>query len=106
MSELYTALFGVLFTSVFVWLFLVFRLFKLLETEHPEKYKAMGKPSLFWNNSPKTSWELMKFLFKREYASLGSSKVSFLGNIMLIFMALYFVGFFFLFFGVPFGYTP
>jgi hypothetical protein len=106
MNELYSTLFGVLFVSVFVWFFLVFRLFKLLETEHPEKYEAMGKPTLFWNHSPKTSWELMKFLFKREYASLGSSKLSFLGNVMLIFIALYFVGFFFLSFGVSVGNAP
>jgi len=48
----------------------------------------------------------MKFLLKREYAEMGDPELSTLGNAMLVFFALYTVGFFFLFFSGPFGYAP
>lgn len=85
--------------------FLVARLFRLWKSEHPEKYRAMGEPTLFWNNSPKTSWELVKFLLKRDCAELDDPKLSSLGNAMLVFFVLYTMGFFYLFFSVPFGYA-
>ena len=105
MSTTFIGLFAVLFLSVFVWFFLVVRLFKLLKSEHPEKYREMGEPTLFWNNSPKTSWELMKFLLKRDYIDMNDPKLSTLGNAMLVFFVLYTLGFLYLFFSVPFGYA-
>ena len=83
----------VLFLAVIIGFTFTARLYKILKESHPEKYKAMGEPTLFLNNSPKTSIALMKFLFKREYIALNNPKLTTLGNIMLVFFVIYLVGF-------------
>ena len=82
-------LFFVLFASVFVWFGLVSQLYKILATDHPQKYEEMGKPTLFWNNSPKSGWLLVKFIMKREYRGLGNQKLVKLGNFMFNFFVAY-----------------
>ncbi len=106
MKQLFPILFGVLFCSVFVWFFLCYRIFKILETRHPEKYESMGKPSLIMNNSLSNNIAFMKFLFKREWRALSDSGLETLGNFMLVFFAIYTAGFLALFFSVPLGYAP
>jgi len=105
-KEVFPIMFGVLFCSVFVWFFLCYRLFKILETRHPEKYVSMGKPSLIMNNSLSSNFTFMKFLFKREWRELNDSGLATLGKFMLVFFAIYTVGFFVLFFSGPLGYAP
>ena len=85
---------------VFIWFAMIIALFKILKAKHLEKYKEMGEPSLFWNNSMKTSWATIKFLFKREHKSLNDRSLSLLSDSMLAFFAIYAVLFFGLFFGV------
>jgi hypothetical protein len=59
--------------------------FTTLEKERPEKFKELGKPSLFfWKNSPETDSLAYSFLTKREYTSLNSRKITIIGNISLI----------------------
>lgn len=105
-KEVFPIMFGVLFCSVFVWFFLCYRLFKILETRHPEKYESMGKPSLIMNNSISSNITFMKFLFRREWRELDDSGLATLGKSMLVFFAIYMVGFLTLFFSVPLGYAP
>ncbi|WP_432454693.1 hypothetical protein ACRRS0_04260 [Agarivorans sp. QJM3NY_29] len=106
MKEVFPIMFGVLFCSVFVWFFLCYRLFKILETRHPEKYESMGKPSLIMNNSLSSNITFMKFIFKREWRELNDSGLATLGKFMLVFFAIYIVGFLTLLFSVPLGYAP
>lgn len=106
MKEVFPIMFGVLFCSVFVWFFLCYRLFKILETRHPEKYESMGKPSLIMNNSLSSNITFMKFLFKREWRELSDSGLATLGKFMLVFLAIYTFGFFLLLFSVLQGYAP
>lgn len=106
MKEVFPLVFGVLFCSVFVWFFLCYRLFKILETRHPEKYESMGKPSLIMNNSLSSNIKFMKFLFKREWRELDDSGLEKLGISMLVFFVIYMVGFLTLFVSVPLGYAP
>lgn len=106
MKEFFPIMFGILFCSVFVWFFLCYRLFKILETEHPEKYESMGKPSLIMNNSLSGNIAFMKFLFKREWRDLGNSSLTSLSKTMLVFFVIYMVGFLTLFISVPLGYAP
>ena len=82
-------LFFILFASVFVWFGLVSRLYKILATDHPQKYEEMGKPTLFWNNSPRSGWLLVKFIMKREYLGLRNQKLAKLGNFMFGFFVVY-----------------
>lgn len=106
MKEVLPIMFGVLFCSVFVWFFLCYRLFKILETRHPDKYESMGKPSLIMNNSLSTNITSMKFLFKREWRELEDSGLAKLGKSMLAFFAAYMVLFLALVFAVPLGIAP
>lgn len=106
MKEVFPIMFGILLCSVFLWFFLCYRLFKILETRHPEKYESMGKPGLIVNNSLSSNITFMKFLFKREWRDLDDSGLATLNKSMLVFFAIYTVGFLALLFSVPLGYTP
>ena len=86
-------LFGILFCSVFAWFFMSYRLFKILETRHPEKYEAMGKPSLIMNNTMHSNFTFMRFLFKREWKGLKDKDLESLSKTMLVFFGVYTVGF-------------
>ena len=91
-------LFSVLFGMVVVWFVLIKMLFNRLEVAHPQKYEAMGRPSLFLRNNIATGWATMKFLFAREHRSLNDSYLSKLSDAMLVFFAIYLL----LFFGLAF----
>jgi hypothetical protein len=92
------ALFAVLFGMVIVWFVLIKLLFNRLEVAHPQKYEAMGRPSLFLRNNIATGWATMKFLFAREHRALHDSYRSKLSDAMLVFFAIYL----FLFLGLAF----
>jgi hypothetical protein len=92
------ALFVVLFGMVVVWFVLIKLLFNRLEAAHPQKYEAMGRPSLFLRNNIATGWATMKFLFAREHRTLNDNYLSKLSDAMLVFFAIYLL----LFFGLSF----
>lgn len=103
---MFPIVFGVLFCSVFVWFYLCYRLFKILEKRHPEKYHSMGEPSLIMNNSISNNINFMKFLFRREWRQFDDPGLAVLGKSMLVFFAIYTVGFLALFLSVPMGFVP
>lgn len=98
-------LFPVLFGMVIVWFVLIKLLFNRLERAHPQKYEAMGKPSLFLRNSIAGGWATLKFLLAREHKALSDSYLSKLSDAMLVFFAIYLLLFFGLFFMVA-GQIP
>ena len=79
----------VLFAMVGVWFILIKILFNRLEQTHPEKYEAMGRPSLFLRNNIATGWATLKFLVAREHRSLNDNFLSKLSDSMLAFFAVY-----------------
>lgn len=103
MNEIVPVLFGVLMCSVFFWFYLCHRMFGILRTRHPEKYEAMGKPTLIMNNSISNNLSFIKFLFKREWRALDDGALENLGNGMLVFVVFYTVLFVSLFLGVLLG---
>jgi len=105
LREVFPFLFGVLFCSIFVWFFLCYKLFKILEIRHPEKYENMGRPSLIMNNSLASNITFMKFLFKQEWRALNDTGLAALCTTMLIFFGFYLVGFLALFLAIPLGYA-
>lgn len=104
-KALFTIIFALLFCSVFLWFFLCYRLFNSLETRHPEKYQAMGRPKLFTNNTFSNNFAFIKFLFKREWRELNDSGLTNLGNAMLAFIVIYLLGFLSLCISLPLVYT-
>jgi hypothetical protein len=53
----------------------------------------MGEPSLFMNNSPRTTVVLMRFLFGREDIELNDTRLTKLTNKMRLFFVLYVAAF-------------
>lgn len=99
-SIIYVAL---LFGMVLVWFVLITLLFNRLESMHPKKYEAMGRPSLFLRNNIETGWTTMKFLFTREHRPLNDPYLSKLSDTMLVYFAAYLL----LFFGISlFSFFP
>jgi len=96
-QHVFVPIFFILFLSVIVWFFLVSRLYKLLSSKHPEIYKYLGEPTLFWNNSPKTAFLLMKFIFKKQYLGNNDLELEKLGRRMFAFSIMYITLFSFLF---------
>jgi len=86
--------FGLLFPGAITWLIMVSALFRRLKRDHPEKFHAMGEPGLILNNTPRTSWTLLRFLFKREDRPLNDPSLSRLSKIMLVFFVCYCIAFF------------
>lgn len=84
---------------VFTWFAMNMMLFRLLKARHPEKYKEMGEPSLFWNSSMKAGWAIFKFLMNREHKALNDGVVSLLSDSMLMVFIGYWILFFWFFFG-------
>lgn len=99
-ETLFTTIFFALFGMVLVWFVLVKMLFKRLESAHPTKYEAMGRPSLFLRNSPAGAIAMLKFLVTREHKALNDSYLSKLSDAMLVFFLVYTVLFFALFFSI------
>lgn len=95
----FLVMFFVLFGMVLVWFVLVKLLFNRLAAAHPQKYEAMGRPSLFLHNSPSGVWAMLKFLVAREHRALGDSNLSKRSDGMLIFFLVYLV----IFLGFGFG---
>jgi hypothetical protein len=79
----------VLFGMVLVWFVLVKLLFNRLESTHPAKYEAMGRPSLFLRNTIEGGWRFLKFLLTREHRSLNDGYLSKLSDGMLVFFVIY-----------------
>jgi hypothetical protein len=98
-------LFPILFCMVIVWFVLLKLFFNRLERAHPQKYEAMGRPSLFLRNNISGGWTTLKFLFTREYKTLNDGYLTKLSDAMLIFISIYLLLFFGLAFGI-FGQVP
>lgn len=96
----FSVLFPFLMAMVLIWFLMVATLFKRLRAKHPETYKEMGEPSLFWNNSMKTNWAMLEFLRKRRHKGLNDKSLSLLSDFMLVFLAVYMALFLGMFFGI------
>ena len=68
--------------------------FRILKSKHVEKFNQLGQPSVIWNHSFKTSWNLIKFLVKREHIELKDKSLSLISDFVLVFSIIYLVVFF------------
>ncbi len=105
-ETLFATIFAILACMVLIWFVLVKMLFNRLESAHPEKYKAMGSPSLFLRNSPAGGIALLKFLVAREHTILNDGTLSKLSDVMLVFLLIYLVLFLALFFNIASQVAP
>lgn len=52
-------------------------------------YKLMDRPDILTNNKPKTSIDLLSFIFRRKHLSLNDKELSILSDVMLIYFITY-----------------
>jgi len=81
----------VFIAMVIAWLIMIVALQKRLKSIHIEKYKEMGEPSFFFNNSIKSGLATIRFLFKREHKKLNDKTLSILSDIMLMLFLVYII---------------
>ena len=84
-------LFPLLFIMAFGGLGLTKLLLSRLERAHPDKYEAMGKPSLFLRNNISNAWATQKFIFCREHKTLNDKYLSKLSDVILVLSSIYFL---------------
>lgn len=74
---------------VLVWFALCKVLFNRLERAHPQKYEAMGRPSLILRNNLANNWSFLKFLARREYVALSDTFLTKLCAAMRVYFVVY-----------------
>jgi hypothetical protein len=82
-------LFALLGCMVFVWFALCKVLFNRLERAHPQKYEAMGRPSLVLRNNLANNLSFLRFLARREYVALNDAALTKLCKAMRIYFVAY-----------------
>src|SRR5262245_378994 len=78
-----------IFAMVAVWFVLSSWLFHRLRKRHASTYEAMGSPGVFWNNSWRSSWLFMKFLFGSQWRELADPAVAIACRFMRVFLIAY-----------------
>lgn len=90
-----------LFTTILIMAIIGFitvdYLFKLIKKNYPAKYKELGEPSLFYNNSIKNNLLFFKFIFFGDYKNLDNRRINSISNFLRIFFVIYSLLFIFAF---------
>ena len=87
MPAILWTLFPALFAMAVVWLATIVWVFHRLRLDHPSTFEQLGSPSLFWNNSPRTGWLFLKFLFSGRCRELGDPALA----TVILFMRILFI---------------
>lgn len=78
-----------MFAMVIGWFVMLRIMFNRLEQLHPQKYEAMGRPTLFLRNNIHTGWMTLKFIWLREHRPLADATLSKLSDFMFGYSLLY-----------------
>ena len=74
MHAILPILFGMLFVSCAVGFVLQHLFLSRLRTRHAQTWEALGRPTLFLNNSISKSLAVLRFLWRREYHALSDEQ--------------------------------
>ena len=85
-NPLFLKLFAAQLALAVVWLFLVHWLSRRLSSRHRALHEEFGSFGLFENNTPRTNWYLLEFLFSSRHAETGDRA---LGNVCYILRVLF-----------------
>lgn len=90
---IFSVVFPLLIVMVIVWFIQVSRLFARLREHHPQEYEAMGRPTLFANNTPQTNFSLLKFFMGNRARELGDvvlvRQCAFLKKFFYVYLSLF-----------------
>ena len=81
----------VLFVSVGIGFVLQHTFLSRLRTHHAQTWEALGRPTLFFNNSISNSLAVLRYLWRREYLRLGDQQSIRLASFLRSFTVFYFV---------------
>jgi hypothetical protein len=56
-------------------------------------YEAIGSPTIFWNNSPRSNWLFLKFVFGSSWKNLADRELSAVARSMRVLLVLFVAGF-------------
>jgi hypothetical protein len=77
-------LLGLAMVMVTIWFTFLLWLFRRLRNRHKSTYEAIGSPSLWWNNSPRNNWLLLRFMFSSRASGLGDPAIARAVHVMRI----------------------
>jgi hypothetical protein len=92
-ATIFSILFAIWAADGAVLLALTFWMFRRLREKHALTYETIGSPTLFWNNSPRNQWLLVKFIFGTQWQELDDSAVARVCRFMRVFLIFYVAGF-------------
>lgn len=76
-----------------IWTVLIAWLFRRLRNRHAATYEEIGAPSLIWNNSLRSNWLFLKFLYSPRRLELDDEPASRVIDILRVLAPVYCVGF-------------
>ena len=91
MHALLPILFVLLFVSCAAGVALHHVFLSRLRSRHSQTWEALGRPTLFLNNSITKSLTVLRFLWRRDYRALGDEEFARLAGFLRGYMAAYFV---------------
>src|SRR4030095_5262182 len=91
MHALLPILFVMLFVSCAVGFVLQYVFLSRLRTRHAQTWEALGRPTLFLNNSVSNSLAVLRFLWRREYRGLADEQFIRFAAFLRGYLAAYFV---------------
>lgn len=91
MDALVAILFVMVWVSCAIGLVLQHVFLSQLRTRHAQTWEALGRPSLFLNNSVSNSLAVLRFLWRREYRCLPDARFVRFANFLRGFLAAYLV---------------
>jgi len=86
LMQLFYIFFVVSAINVILYFLSLRRLFDLLKNKYPEKYKELGEPSLWWNNSPRNTIRIVAFIFSKDSIFSSDRELSITKNFALLFL--------------------
>jgi hypothetical protein len=79
-SILFLALLAVQAVGTAIYLFYVKRLFSCLEANEPGAFESLGSPHLILNNTLRTNWLLLRWLWRKDFLSLSHREARYLAT--------------------------
>lgn len=68
------------FVINFIYLNNLRKLLNYLRDKYPDKWKALGEPTVFTNNSPRNAIRVWRYIRKEEYKDIGDDELNKIGS--------------------------
>lgn len=86
-------IFYILFVTAIIinafYFFFLRKLFNLLKNKYPEKFKELGEPSLWWNNSPRNGMRVLRFISSKDPLFSSDNELFKTRTFAVVFLCLY-----------------